>query len=151
VLARALFDERSEEFARAPLAGRAVRQRVGRAQAEAVRRTDLPAAPGGIDEATDAPLSCSRALVLWCSRYSFAFGQPRKRKPPLVARALGFPGARGPDRGYFFPFLAGFAFFAGAFFAAGFFGAAFLAAGFAGRGPGFAMADGLPSEATSAK
>jgi hypothetical protein len=123
-----------------------VRQRVGRAQAEAVRRTELPAAPGAIDEATDAPLSCSRALVLSCSRYSFSFGAVLKTKAPARREGSRFPVTRRPDRGYFFPFLAGFA-----FFAAGFFGAAFLAAGFAGRGPGFAMADGLPSEATSAK
>ena len=109
------------------------------------------AAPGGIDETPEALLSCSRALVLSCSRCSFAFGAAPKANAPARREGSRVSGGGRPARGYFFPFFAGFAFFAGAFFAAGFFGAAFLAAGFAGRGPGFAMADGLPSEATSAK
>ncbi len=113
-----------------------------------MRRTDPHAAPGGIDETPKHP---PRALVLSCPRCALSFGAALEAKAPARRGGSRFPVARKPDRGYFFPFFAGFALFAGAFLAAGFFGAAFFAAGFAGRGPGFAIEDGLPSEATSAK
>ena len=54
---------------------------------------------------------------------------PAKRNPPFVAGALDRSLESLGRRSYFFPFFAGFA----------------------GRGPGFAIFEGLPSEATSEK
>ena len=78
-------------------------------------------------------LSVSRSLGLSVSRSLRCFDAREEDEAP--ARRGGFacqPGF-GSRAGYFFPFFA-------AFFA-----------GFARRGPGFAMLEGRPSEATSAK
>ena len=83
--ARALFDERSEEFARAPLAGRQTRQRVGRAEQAAVRRTAPHAAPRGIDEMVKLGLPVSVPGLPVAPGYPF-FAGSRKRLT-AVARA----------------------------------------------------------------
>ena len=146
-----VFDERSEEFARAPRPA-AANSEAGRARGAGGRGTYRPArGPREIDENSEPALPCSRAPVLPSVR------PHRGTKAEAPARRGGFlvPGRveSAPGFGAYFPFFTflaalafatGFAFFAGAFFP-------FFAAGFTGRVPGVAICDGLPRAATSPK